>query len=229
MPITVVKALGEVEELVEVVADAIKKFQASYIVVNYLLLLQRSPSLPWLKGALFTFASLAEKTWTWKVVLPSLGAIGSWHSLSGASSYVSSSQSNPSSGTEGESYSFIFYTVGYRAYSYNVTGLPSGLSYNNSTTTPTISGTLPDSGTYNISIKGYRYPNLGGQSTSTYNLTLNVNEASTPIIDTDGDGTADDIDTDDDNDGVLDSSDAFPLDPLEHLTDGDGTGNNGYG
>ncbi|MBX7256151.1 MAG: hypothetical protein K1Y02_07290 [Candidatus Hydrogenedentes bacterium] len=36
-------------------------------------------------------------------------------------------------------------------------------------------------------------------------------------VDTDGDGTTDDIDTDDDNDGVLDGSDSFPLD-----TDDDG-------
>jgi len=50
-------------------------------------------------------------------------------------------------------------------------------------------------------------------------------DADTP--DTDGDGLANGCDTDDDNDGVLDNSDAFPLDPAEWLdTDGDGTGNN---
>ena len=46
-------------------------------------------------------------------------------------------------------------------------------------------------------------------------------------VDTDGDGIPDEIDPDDDNDGVDDSSDAFPLDPTEwEDTDGDGTGNN---
>jgi len=50
--------------------------------------------------------------------------------------------------------------------------------------------------------------------------------ASTPP-DTDGDGLPDDIDLDDDNDGVLDEDDAFPLDENETLdTDGDGIGNN---
>ena len=45
--------------------------------------------------------------------------------------------------------------------------------------------------------------------------------------DTDGDGTGDVIDTDDDNDGVPDSEDTFPLDPSETKdTDGDGTGDN---
>jgi alpha-tubulin suppressor-like RCC1 family protein/subtilisin-like proprotein convertase family protein len=48
-----------------------------------------------------------------------------------------------------------------------------------------------------------------------------------PGSDFDGDGIADALDDDDDNDGVLDSDDAFPLDPNEDTdTDGDGTGNN---
>jgi len=192
-----------------------------------ILLLQRFPTIPWIKGAIFTFSSLAEKIWTWKVVLPSIAATGSWHSLSGASSYVDSSQANPAYGEEGDSFQFIFFTRGYRADSYQVSGLPSGLTYNGSSSVPTISGTLPDAGTYNISIKGYRFSNFAGASTSTYNLTINVDEPSTPITDSDNDGIADEIDTDDDNDGVLDSSDAFPLDDSEHLdTDGDGTGNN---
>ena len=47
------------------------------------------------------------------------------------------------------------------------------------------------------------------------------------LVDTDGDLTADVEDFDDDNDGVLDASDAFPLDSNESVdTDGDGTGDN---
>ena len=47
------------------------------------------------------------------------------------------------------------------------------------------------------------------------------------LIDTDNDGIDDTADTDDDNDGVLDDDDAFPLDATETLdTDEDGTGNN---
>jgi hypothetical protein len=46
------------------------------------------------------------------------------------------------------------------------------------------------------------------------------------VIDTDGDGNTDNVDPDDDNDGVLDGDDAFPLNPLETIdTDGDGLGN----
>lgn len=53
----------------------------------------------------------------------------------------------------------------------------------------------------------------------------------TPFIDTDGDGLANSggltDDTDDDNDGVIDDEDAFPLDKNEQKdTDGDGTGDN---
>ena len=46
-------------------------------------------------------------------------------------------------------------------------------------------------------------------------------------IDSDNDGEADAFDSDDDNDGVLDSDDTFPLDATETVdTDSDGLGNN---
>jgi Leucine-rich repeat (LRR) protein len=49
----------------------------------------------------------------------------------------------------------------------------------------------------------------------------------TDRLDTDGDGIEDGTDTDDDNDGVLDVDDAFPLDATESVdTDGDGIGDN---
>jgi len=46
-------------------------------------------------------------------------------------------------------------------------------------------------------------------------------------LDHDGDGVGNNADTDDDNDGVADTLDAFPLDANEALdSDGDGVGNN---
>ena len=49
----------------------------------------------------------------------------------------------------------------------------------------------------------------------------------TIVLDTDGDGILDNIDTDDDNDGIPDSQDAFPLNASESVdTDRDGIGNN---
>lgn len=48
-----------------------------------------------------------------------------------------------------------------------------------------------------------------------------------PSIDTDGDEVVDSVDTDDDDDGVPDVSDAFPLDPNEWAdSDSDGVGDN---
>lgn len=62
---------------------------------------------------------------------------------------------------------------------------------------------------------------------------VNVIDDNCPTIsnqnqtDTDSDGSGDLCDSDDDNDGILDSQDTFPLDPNESVdTDGDGIGNN---
>ncbi|MEK7528971.1 MAG: hypothetical protein AAB592_04345 [Patescibacteria group bacterium] len=55
------------------------------------------------------------------------------------------------------------------------------------------------------------------------NLTTTI----TVLSDSDRDGKTNELDTDDDNDGVLDLNDAFPLDRKESRdTDGDGTGDN---
>ena len=221
MPTTAVKALEVDEEWAEEDADAIKKFTQAHFLMAILIVLQRSPILPWTKNAVLLLGTIVEKCWTWKAVLPTLSTVGGWHSLSGASSYVTSSQSNMSTVTAGDYFSFEFYTRGYRANSYRVVGLPAGLSYNGNNT---ISGVPTDAGTYNIGITGYRWSGLNGPSTATYSLTLTVKDKTT---DTDGDGTEDSSDLDDDGDGIVDTSDAFPLDASESLdTDLDGIGNN---
>lgn len=72
-------------------------------------------------------------------------------------------------------------------------------------------------GTYNISLV---VKDIGGNTDSAWVVI-------TVLRDTDGDGTPDLADSDDDDDGVLDGDDAFPLDASEWLdTDGDGLGNN---
>lgn len=64
-------------------------------------------------------------------------------------------------------------------------------------------------------------------ATETGAYTLIVRDVGSGGVDTDGDGTPDNVDTDDDNDGVADSSDAFPLDATETVdSDGDGVGDN---
>jgi hypothetical protein len=62
----------------------------------------------------------------------------------------------------------------------------------------------------------------GGGESDKENITNNPTS-----VDTDKDGIADDADTDDDNDGVEDTKDAFPLDGRESVdTDADSMGNN---
>ena len=69
--------------------------------------------------------------------------------------------------------------------------------------------------------------NSATSSEETGAYTIVVNGSGSTGDDFDGDGTPDNIDTDDDNDGVLDIDDAFPLDSAETTdTDGDGIGDN---
>ena len=70
--------------------------------------------------------------------------------------------------------------------------------------------------------------NIGSDVDTSKFSTGEIDITSTPIgEDFDNDNMPDLIDTDDDNDGILDSSDAFPLDSTESLdSDSDGVGNN---
>ena len=143
-----------------------------------MLILQRAPVLPWVKQALVLFSQVTREALTWRVGLPALTGAASWHALSGATTYVTSTESNPASATEGESFSFAFYTSGYKAFSYKVDGLPAGLSYNGDVNGPIISGTPSAAGSYEVLITGYRFADLGGNQTPAYSLSLNVGASS---------------------------------------------------
>ncbi|MCB1615693.1 MAG: FG-GAP repeat protein, partial [Pseudomonadales bacterium] len=84
---------------------------------------------------------------------------------------------------------------------------------------------------YETSVYGTN-PNLADTDADTVNDGLELFEAGTnPLVadqyDTDGDGTVDSLDADDDNDGTLDVDDAFPLDASEQSdADGDRFGDN---
>ncbi|MFP6900147.1 MAG: hypothetical protein VCA36_04345, partial [Opitutales bacterium] len=116
------------------------------------LLLQRSPFLPWSKQVVAFFGSAVQQVWTWRIALPAATGVGAWHALTGATTFVTTSDTNPASGSEGDSFSFGFFTSGFKAFSYDVDDLPSGLSYNGDVNGPLISGTLPAAGTYEISV-----------------------------------------------------------------------------
>ena len=100
--------------------------------------------------------------------------------------------------------------------------LPAGLTLN--TTTGSISGTpTVDLTATNFTITA---TNLAGTASVQFTLLIDT-VANNQIVDTDGDGVLDSIDTDDDGDGVSDVNDAFPINKNEWTdTDRDGIGNN---
>jgi len=141
------------------------------------MLLQRLPILPLGKHLSTFFAPIAAHVKALRALLPAAAATTLPHALTGATTYVKAVDENPGTGTEGDAYTFRFYTLRYEAQSYLVSGLPNGLTFNGDKNSPTISGTLPSGGEYEIEIKGYRWANLQGPSTSTYKLVLQIEEA----------------------------------------------------
>lgn len=82
----------------------------------------------------------------------------------------------------------------------------------------TVSGGITSSSKYQVEGTLGQPTPPGTTQSSSYKLYSGVNT----IPDTDGDGIYDDLDNDDDNDGVADNADVFPRDPTEYLdTDGD--------
>lgn len=82
-------------------------------------------------------------------------------------------------------------------------------------------------GDYDISVVAENKSGLFSIPDESDTVTVKQLEGRLPIIeaDTDADGLGDFNDADDDNDGVIDELDAFPLDPTEAVdTDGDGLG-----
>ena len=147
-----------------------------------------------------------------KAWIPVYAGFATTHALSGATTEVKSPHGNQISLNTGEDLNYIFYTGRYAAGSFLVSGLPNGLVFDSNNGSGTITGSVSQPGTYSIAIKGYRFLNQTGSSTPTYTLELNISDNS--------------IDTDSDGDGVVDSDDSFPQNPLRasgNDFDGDGT------
>ncbi len=156
------------------------KSKAKILCMTLAMLLQRLPTLPLGKHLSTFFAPIAAHVKTLRALLPAAAATTLPHVLTGATTYVKAFEEidkNPGTGTEGDAYTFRFYTHGHKAQSYLVSGLPNGLTFNGDKDSPSISGTLPTGGNYEIEIKGYRWANRQGPSTSTYKLVLQVEES----------------------------------------------------
>ena len=143
--------------------------------VATILLLQRTPIVQFGKKAVGLLGTIASKSWNWRVAIPVAGSQATWHAMSGATTYVTSTSGNAVTGITGDEFSFAFYTAGqHMAFSYDVQGLPSTLSYNGDVFGPKITGDLPEAGSYSIKITGYRNAGFSGNKTPTYELTLQV-------------------------------------------------------
>ena len=105
---------------------------------------------------------------------PAVFGMAAPHALSGATTAVKSSQGSSINVQAGENLTYQFYTSRYTAGSYNITGLPNGLSYDGSNT---ITGTLSEAGSYTVKITGYRGGNQSGSATPTFSLNITVTEA----------------------------------------------------
>ena len=112
------------------------------------------------------------------------------HSVSGASTTIkpAAGSTNPTSATQNQAIaSWIFRASPETAADYTVTGLPPGITFtfnkNASGGYQFLAGTPTSSGTYQIAITGWRYANhTGGTSAkTTYNLTMNIAPAATPV------------------------------------------------
>jgi hypothetical protein len=96
---------------------------------------------------------------------------------------------------------------------YKVVKAPSHGTFKNAVYTPTAGYVGSDTFTY--------VANDGTVDSEPATVTITI------TADFDGDDISDAIDTDDDNDEIIDTEDVFPLDATESIdTDGDGTGNN---
>ena len=107
---------------------------------------------------------------------------------------------------------------------YQVTYDDSGTSSDNAKENEKFDGTFSNNDYYSSNRNIYSFGNIFSAIYDTNNINYYTTLV---IVDNDGDGLGDNADPDDDNDGVVDSSDAFPNDSNETKdTDRDGVGDN---
>ena len=87
---------------------------------------------------------------------------------------------NPTSAKTGEEFTWAFRTIGEKAGSYEVEGLPPGVEYSGrvSSGVSSISGTPTEAGSFEVEITGYRGANLTRDKTPVYTLIIEITEGS---------------------------------------------------
>ncbi len=157
-------------------------------------LLQRTPILRTVIASEFTLQATAGTVL--KGVLASAAAMGTVHTLAGATTLNAGTGGNPVQGTVGQSFSGGFAVVGapHAAGSYRITGtLPAGLSIPGivgdtiNASVVTITGTPTQSGSFPLSVtawKGLNRTGDGGKPTFTYTIQIAAAAGVAPAITT---------------------------------------------
>jgi hypothetical protein len=109
--------------------------------------------------------------------VPATAGIVTTHALSGATTEVMSELGNQLEVKVNENFNYAFYTGRQRAQSFDISGLPNELNFQENIGSGSISGSVTQPGTYVIRITGYHLPNQSGSSTPPFSLTLTVNDS----------------------------------------------------
>lgn len=135
--------------------------------------------LPFLKNLTPLLSSGPGGYFTAPVVISFIGI----DRLSGASPTVAPTggSTNPTTANVGETFVWLFRTIGETAKSYDISTLPPGLTYTFGSPVSSITGTPTTGGTFAITVVGWEEKNQRGNHTPTYTLNLTVNAPATPL------------------------------------------------
>lgn len=167
---------GQEEAAEQAVLDAdVIKMKKIRLFVSFLVLVETRSVLPKLikfSGVLLKpVPCLIKSIHAW---LPATTGVVTTHALSGATTEVQSEQGNSITLKVGEELEYQFHTSRHSAQSFQVNGLPEGLSTDLSYGSGKVSGKVSQAGNYTIEITGFHYQGYSGSATPTYKLNVNV-------------------------------------------------------
>jgi len=138
--------------------------------------------IPFIKN----FCPLLSSPMSLKVATPMTVSFVGIDSLSGQSITIvpaNATFTNPADAQLNEDFRWLFKSSRFTMRSMVVDGLPDGLTSSLSGGFGAITGQPTETGTFSVSIIGWRDPNQGRQNTQTYTLTLNVAGPADPFAD----------------------------------------------